>query len=76
MGIELSVAGQQEYGEIERAVTEFAGGSNGGLIVTASFRRESSRVLYSKRPRRSQWSCRSWVIRSEMASLPALGILR
>ena len=31
MGIELSVAGLQEYGEIERAITEFAGGPNGGL---------------------------------------------
>jgi putative ABC transport system substrate-binding protein len=35
-GIELSVAGLQEVGEIERAIVEFAGSSNGGLIVTAS----------------------------------------
>jgi putative tryptophan/tyrosine transport system substrate-binding protein len=35
-GIELSVAGLQEVGEIERAIAEFAGSSNGGLIVTAS----------------------------------------
>jgi putative tryptophan/tyrosine transport system substrate-binding protein len=36
MGIELSVVGLQERGEIERAITEFARGSNGGLIVTSS----------------------------------------
>jgi len=35
-GIELSVANLQEVGEIERAIAEFAGNSNGGLIVTAS----------------------------------------
>src|SRR5262249_58216518 len=35
-GIELSVAGLQEVGEIERAIAEFAGSSNGGLFVTAS----------------------------------------
>ena len=35
-GIELSVAGLQEVGEIERAIVEFASSSNGGLIVTAS----------------------------------------
>jgi putative tryptophan/tyrosine transport system substrate-binding protein len=36
MGIELSVAGIQEVGEIEQAIAEFARGSNGGLVVTAS----------------------------------------
>jgi putative ABC transport system substrate-binding protein len=36
MGIELSVAGLQEAGEIEQAIAEFARGSNGGLIVTGS----------------------------------------
>jgi putative ABC transport system substrate-binding protein len=36
MGIELSVANLQEVREIERAIAEFASGSNGGLIVTAS----------------------------------------
>jgi putative tryptophan/tyrosine transport system substrate-binding protein len=35
-GIELSVAGLQEVGEIKRAIAEFAGSSNGGLIMTAS----------------------------------------
>jgi putative ABC transport system substrate-binding protein len=36
MGIQLSVVGLQEVGEIERDITQFARGSNGGLIVTAS----------------------------------------
>jgi len=36
MGIELSVAGLEEVGEIEQSITEFARGSNGGLVVTAS----------------------------------------
>jgi putative tryptophan/tyrosine transport system substrate-binding protein len=36
MGIELSVAGLQKVGEIEQAIAEFAPGSNGGLVVTAS----------------------------------------
>jgi putative ABC transport system substrate-binding protein len=35
-GIELSVIGLQNSGEIEQAVEDFARGSNGGLIVTAS----------------------------------------
>ena len=36
MGIELSVAGLQDAGEIERTVAEFASGPHGGLVVTAS----------------------------------------
>jgi putative ABC transport system substrate-binding protein len=36
MGIELSVAGLQEVGEIERTIAEFARGTNGGLVATAS----------------------------------------
>ena len=35
-GVELSPVGVRDAGEIERAVTAFARGSNGGLIVTAS----------------------------------------
>jgi putative tryptophan/tyrosine transport system substrate-binding protein len=36
VGIELSVVGLQTSDEIERAIEDFARGSNGGLIVTAS----------------------------------------
>jgi hypothetical protein len=35
-GVELNPVGVRDAGEIERAVTTFARGSNGGLIVTAS----------------------------------------
>jgi putative ABC transport system substrate-binding protein len=35
-GVELSPVGVRDGGEIERAITAFAGGSNGGLIVTSS----------------------------------------
>jgi putative tryptophan/tyrosine transport system substrate-binding protein len=35
-GVELSPVGVRDAGEIERAVTTFARGSNGGLIVTAA----------------------------------------
>jgi putative ABC transport system substrate-binding protein len=35
-GVELSPVGVRDAGEIERAVTAFARGSNGGLIVTGS----------------------------------------
>jgi len=35
-GVELSPVGVRDAGEIERAVTAFARGSNGGLIVTSS----------------------------------------
>jgi putative ABC transport system substrate-binding protein len=35
-GVELSPVGVRDVGEIERAVTAFARGSNGGLIVTGS----------------------------------------
>jgi putative tryptophan/tyrosine transport system substrate-binding protein len=35
-GVELSPVGVRDAGEIERAVTAFAPGSNGGLIVTGS----------------------------------------
>jgi putative ABC transport system substrate-binding protein len=35
-GVELSPIDLRDVGEIERAVTEFARGSNGGLIVTSS----------------------------------------
>ena len=34
-GVELSPVGVRDAGEIERAITAFARGSNGGLIVTA-----------------------------------------
>ena len=36
LGVELSPVDVRDAGEIERAVTAFARGSNGGLIVTAS----------------------------------------
>ena len=36
LGVELSPIDVRDAGEIERAVTEFARSSNGGLIVTAS----------------------------------------
>jgi putative ABC transport system substrate-binding protein len=36
LGVELTPLGVREPSEIERAVTEFARGSNGGLIVTAT----------------------------------------
>jgi putative tryptophan/tyrosine transport system substrate-binding protein len=36
LGVELSPAGVRDAGEIERGVTTFARGSNGGLIVTGS----------------------------------------
>jgi putative ABC transport system substrate-binding protein len=36
LGVELSPVDVRDAGEIERAVTEFARGSNGGLIVTGS----------------------------------------
>ena len=36
LGVELSPIDVRDAGEIERAVTAFARGSNGGLIVTAS----------------------------------------
>jgi putative tryptophan/tyrosine transport system substrate-binding protein len=36
VGIEVSAVNVRDAGEIERAVTAFAGSSNGGLIVTAS----------------------------------------
>jgi len=35
-GIDLSVIASQDAGDIERAVTTFANGKNGGLVVTAS----------------------------------------
>ena len=35
-GVELSPVGVRDIGEIERVITAFARGSNGGLIVTAS----------------------------------------
>ena len=35
LGVELSPVDVRDAGEIERAVTAFARGSNGGLIVTA-----------------------------------------
>jgi putative tryptophan/tyrosine transport system substrate-binding protein len=35
-GVELSPVGVRDAGEIERAITAFARGSNGGLIVTGS----------------------------------------
>jgi hypothetical protein len=36
LGVEVSPVGVLDAGEIERAVTTFAHGSNGGLIVTGS----------------------------------------
>ena len=36
LGVELSPVDVRDAGEIERAITAFARGSNGGLIVTAS----------------------------------------
>jgi ABC-type uncharacterized transport system substrate-binding protein len=36
LGVELSPVGLRDAGEVERAVTAFARGSNGGLIVTGS----------------------------------------
>jgi putative ABC transport system substrate-binding protein len=36
MGVELTPVGLRDAGEIERAVSEFARSSNGGLIVTAA----------------------------------------
>src|SRR5262245_8741723 len=36
MGVELSPVDVRDAGEIERAVTAFARGSNGGMIVTSS----------------------------------------
>jgi putative ABC transport system substrate-binding protein len=36
LGVELSVGGLRDAGEIERTVAAFAGSSNAGLIVTAS----------------------------------------
>jgi putative tryptophan/tyrosine transport system substrate-binding protein len=36
LGVDLRVADVRDAGEIERAVTTFAQGSNGGLIVTGS----------------------------------------
>jgi len=36
LGVELSPVGLRDTGEVERAVTAFARGSNGGLIVTGS----------------------------------------
>jgi ABC-type uncharacterized transport system substrate-binding protein len=36
LGMELSPVGLRDAGEVERAVTAFARGSNGGLIVTGS----------------------------------------
>ena len=36
LGVEVSPVNVRDTGEIERAVTTFARGSNGGLIVTAS----------------------------------------
>jgi putative ABC transport system substrate-binding protein len=36
LGVELSPIGVRDAGEIERAVTAFAGSPNGGLIVTGS----------------------------------------
>jgi putative ABC transport system substrate-binding protein len=36
LGVELTPVNVRDAGEIERAITAFARGSNGGLIVTAS----------------------------------------
>jgi putative ABC transport system substrate-binding protein len=36
LGVELTPVNVRDAGEIERAITAFAQGSNGGLIVTAS----------------------------------------
>jgi len=45
LGVEVSAAGIQDAGEIERAVAAFAGASNGGLIVTTSTRASAHRDL-------------------------------
>jgi putative ABC transport system substrate-binding protein len=45
LGVDLRVADVRDAGEIERAVTSFAQGSNGGLIVTGSPGALSHRTL-------------------------------
>ena len=45
LGVDLRVADVRDAGEIERAVTTFAQGSNGGLIVTGSPGALSHRTL-------------------------------
>jgi putative tryptophan/tyrosine transport system substrate-binding protein len=45
LGVDLRVADVRDAGEIERAVTNFAQGSNGGLIVTGSVGAISHRTL-------------------------------
>jgi ABC-type uncharacterized transport system substrate-binding protein len=47
-GVELSPVGVRDAGEIERAVTAFARGSNGGLIVTGSTSARAHRDLIIK----------------------------
>jgi ABC-type uncharacterized transport system substrate-binding protein len=47
-GVELSPVGVRDAGEIERAVTAFARGSNGGLIVTGSTSARAHRELIIK----------------------------
>src|SRR5439155_14662253 len=36
LGVEVSPVNVRDAGEIERAITAFAGGANGGLVVTSS----------------------------------------
>ena len=43
LGVEVSPVDVRDAGEIERAITAFARAPNGGLIVTASGARTSSR---------------------------------
>ena len=48
LGIELSPIGVRDADEIERGIVAFAGGSNGGLIVTQSGFSSTHRSLISK----------------------------
>jgi ABC-type uncharacterized transport system substrate-binding protein len=52
LGVEVSSIDVRDPGEIERGITEFAGGSNGGLIVTSgrfAFRHRALIIMLSAR---------------------------
>ena len=46
LGVEVILVGLRDAGEIDRAITAFARGSNGGLIVTGSAPAAVHRLLY------------------------------
>ena len=74
MGVELRPIDPSNPGEIERAVTEFARASNGGLIITASapasINRELIIALAARHRLPAVYSSRSYVVSGGLIPLP------